>query len=159
MTPILSGARGGILASLAMSLFQAGGMKLFPAPTPEGGPDEWTPHYITKSALKAFLKDEPDPDWVKSLSALSHLGYGAFWGALYGLWSGNKNKNIARGMAFGLGVWAIGYAGWVPALGILNPPHREHRNREVRLLLAHLVYGAALAAFYNPNSSPEEESL
>lgn len=52
--------------------------------------------------------------------------------------------NAATGAAFGLAVWAAGYEGWVPAMGVLPPAHRDKRSRALTMLAAHLVYGAVL---------------
>ena len=49
-------------------------------------------------------------------------------------------------MAFGLGVWAVSYLGWIPALGLLPPPYRDNPRRAWTTLTAHLVYGAVLGA-------------
>jgi len=49
-------------------------------------------------------------------------------------------------VAFGLGVWAASYVGWIPALGLLPPPGKDNPRRAWTILTAHVVYGAILGA-------------
>jgi hypothetical protein len=48
------------------------------------------------------------------------------------------------GVAFGSGVWLVSYWGWIPSLGILPSPDRDRPGRQVAMLVAHWVFGAAL---------------
>ena len=50
------------------------------------------------------------------------------------------------GAVYGLGVWAVSYKGWIPALGILPPPERDRPGRPVIMVAAHVVYGLVLGA-------------
>ena len=50
------------------------------------------------------------------------------------------------GVVYGLGVWAVSYKGWIPALGILPPPERDQPGRPVIMVAAHVVYGLVLGA-------------
>jgi hypothetical protein len=75
-------------------------------------------------------------------TSIAHLGFGVSCGALYGATA--PRSTVTRGIAYALGVWAASYAGWIPALGILPPPHRDRPARQVTVLSAHIVYGAVL---------------
>jgi len=77
-------------------------------------------------------------------TAAAHLGFGAGCGAVYG--TVISRSSVFRGVAFGLGVWTISYAGWIPALDLLPPPHRDRPGRAWTISTAHVVYGAALGA-------------
>ena len=46
----------------------------------------------------------------------------------------------------GEAVYAVSYAGWVPALGALPPADRDRPSRQLVMAAAHLVYGAVLGA-------------
>ncbi|HET7028133.1 MAG TPA: hypothetical protein VFI28_10630 [Candidatus Limnocylindrales bacterium] len=48
------------------------------------------------------------------------------------------------GVAFGSGVWLVSYWGLIPSLGILPPPDRDRPDRQVAMIAAHWVFGAAL---------------
>jgi hypothetical protein len=48
-------------------------------------------------------------------------------------------------MAYGLGVWAVSYLGYLPALGIRKSAKEDTPQRSAMMIVAHLVWGAALA--------------
>jgi hypothetical protein len=73
-----------------------------------------------------------------------HFGYGAGCGAAYALLVRSPARGAAAGTAFRLAVWGLGYEGWVPLIGVLPPAHRDDRSRAASILVAHVVYGAAL---------------
>jgi hypothetical protein len=77
-------------------------------------------------------------------TAVAHAGFGAGCGALYGMVI--RRSNVLRGAVFGLGIWAISYAGWVPALELLPPPHTDTPGRAWTILTAHGIYGGFLGA-------------
>lgn len=81
-------------------------------------------------------------------SLAAHFGYGATTGALYPLLGERRARTSAIGVAYGLGVWALSYLGWIPAARILEPATRQPPQRNLLMLLAHVVWGAALAAAY-----------
>jgi hypothetical protein len=106
------------------------------------------PAKITDVAIEAAGAEETPTPARRAATALAHLGFGAGAGAIYAWWSarGSGRRGPLQGAAFGTLVWLGSYAGWVPALGILPPPHRDRRDRQGSMLLAHWVYGAALGA-------------
>jgi NAD(P)-dependent dehydrogenase (short-subunit alcohol dehydrogenase family) len=55
-------------------------------------------------------------------------------------------KTPGSGLLYGLGVWAVNYAGILPALGLMPPARHDRLGRPTSMLAAHLVFGAALAA-------------
>jgi hypothetical protein len=67
------------------------------------------------------------------------LGLAALSGAL-GLRS--AGKTIAAGTILGAIVWAIGYAGWIPATGLMPPVHRVPLGKSAFGFVAHVAYGA-----------------
>jgi hypothetical protein len=77
-------------------------------------------------------------------SAAAHLGFGTSCGALYG--AVVPRSTVPRGVAFALTVWAVSYAGWIPALGLLPPPGRDNPRRAWTVWSGHVVYGAVLGA-------------
>jgi hypothetical protein len=83
------------------------------------------------------------------VSALGHLGFGAGMGALFSAARSQLHPPgpaVVHGLAYGLGVWAMSYRGWIPALGILPPPERDRPGRQGVMIFAHLVYGGVLGA-------------
>lgn len=76
-------------------------------------------------------------------AVLAHFGYGVAGGCLYVL-TCRKQSTTGAGLGYGALVWAAGYEGWLPAMGILPPAHRDKTGRAVTMLAAHLLYGAVL---------------
>lgn len=76
-------------------------------------------------------------------AVLAHFGYGVTGGCLYAVVRKQHSTRDA-GLAYGVFVWAVGYEGWLPAMGILPPAHRDKTGRALTMLAAHLLYGAVL---------------
>ncbi len=79
----------------------------------------------------------------------AHFGYGIAWGSafalLYSRWRAPISPAL-QGALYGSALWAAGYAGWAPLLGLLPPPTRTHPGRWLTLVPAHWVYGGVLGA-------------
>ena len=75
---------------------------------------------------------------------LMHLGYGATFGALYGLVWARKPARPAKIFAFGLGNWVFGSFLLLPALKVMRPEWRAAPREVAVNLAAHLLYAAAL---------------
>lgn len=101
--------------------------------------DRQPPRIIVEDLLPGLSKKE-----TNAVALVSHLGYGAGAGAAYGVLVAPARRNAWTGALYGIGVWAMGYEGWLPLLGILTPAHRDKRGRAVTMFAAHIVYGAAL---------------
>jgi hypothetical protein len=109
--------------------------------------DPVPPAQITKQFTKAVgLHDELEHEGRMALTVPAHFGYGAGVGAVYALVARPRSTTEAAacGMAYGLGVWAASYAGWLPVAGLYRPAKREPAERHAMMIAAHLVYGAAL---------------
>ena len=109
-------------------------------------PEPIAPRVIAERALQtAGVRDElPEPARVAA-TGISHFGYGATAGAPFGVMAEAMNVPPVRGgIAYGLGVWALGYFGWLPATGLYRSPLREPAHRNARIIAAHVVWGATL---------------
>lgn len=96
-------------------------------------------------------------DAVGLLDHLSQPAFEASWVAqhlAYGVGAGVAYVTIRRrvpwpapvaGPAFGLAVWAFGYAGWLPALGLYPPPTEDTPDRIATMIAHHVIYGATTA--------------
>jgi hypothetical protein len=83
------------------------------------------------------------------MAGAAHLGFGAAAGSLFAAVqrvTRMQTQPVLAGVGFGAMVWFVSYRGWVPALGIMPPPGRDRPGRPQSMLIAHLVYGAALGA-------------
>jgi uncharacterized membrane protein YagU involved in acid resistance len=95
---------------------------------------------VHRVGLKANLSQREE----KQASVAAHFAYGAAVGAGYSL--AEPMISLPRGLqgpAYGMLVWAASYAGWLPAIGTLPPPQRRPEGRNLLLIAAHLVWGAA----------------
>ena len=82
-------------------------------------------------------------------TSVEHLLFGGLAGAGFGLARRllpARVPQVPAGVLYGLGVWFTSYMGWLPALGVMPPAHRDRPGRPQSMIAAHAVYGAALAA-------------
>ena len=78
------------------------------------------------------------------VTTLAHTAYGVATGVLFARLMTHRRASALLGAAYGVVVWTIGYEGWVPALRVLPPAHRDQRGRVVTMVAAHLIYGSVL---------------
>ena len=77
----------------------------------------------------------------------AHFGYGAAAGGLYAAIEQRlPGPPVAKGIGWGLIVWAGSYLVLLPALRLHRPATREPAGRNVMMILAHVVWGASLGA-------------
>ena len=117
------------------------------------------PRKITDALLGVLgIRGQTPEPARRALAVVNHLAFGSACGALFGLahevWrvrapstSGVRGHRapLLAGLAFGTAIWAVSYAGWVPALGIMPAPQHDRPGRPTSMVLAHLVYGGVLA--------------
>lgn len=140
---VFRGAAHGAIATAPMSVVMLIGQRL-------GSMDEDPPQALTEEALRrAHALEERSKPTVDALAVASHFTFGAAGGALFGLLSrfvAPRGPRLPTGIAFGLGVWATSYRGWIPALNLLPPEQRRGRAGTTVMIAAHAVYGATLGA-------------
>ena len=139
---VVGGAIAGGLATLPMSvvMFAAKGAGLM---------GEMPPAKITARLLDRFGWRRRSAASQDGVASVAHLAFGAAGGAAFAaLVRGLRvpGPPVLAGMMFGACVWLVSYQGWVPALAIMPPPRRDRPGRPESMLVAHLVYGAALGA-------------
>jgi hypothetical protein len=77
----------------------------------------------------------------------SSFAYGTAMGSLYGWWASKADTSPwVTGPAYGLFLWGIGLAGWLPAFGIERVPWKKSPVHAAMPIVSHLVYGLAAAA-------------
>ncbi|MDB4875025.1 MAG: hypothetical protein JWM41_1471 [Gemmatimonadetes bacterium] len=137
----LNGAAAGALATVPMSAVMLGAQRV-------GAMGKQPPEAIVERALEA-ANTEPTSTAVKATAAAAHIAFGAAAGALFGVLDHDDDSaaaSVTKGVGFGLAVYAVSYAGWIPAMNILPRPKHDRKDRQSSMILAHLVYGAALGA-------------
>ena len=134
------GALAGVVATLPMSALMLLAQRL-------GLMGTQPPRRITDGALDVAGANPPEHT-RRLLTALSHVGFGATAGVPFVLLSRAvpPSPRPLLGAAYGVGVWASAYLGWVPAAGLMPPAHRDRADRPATMIVAHLVYGSVLGA-------------
>ena len=143
------GAAAGLVGTLGIQVLRTANQKLIPETMP---PIRQDPGEFMVDKAEDMLPDETRaeiPEAVETAAAKSlAMGYGMTAGALYGALRGSSGNALVGGVLLGLGTWAIGYLGWLPASGLM-PPVTEHTREQVALSAAqHAVFGLATAALY-----------
>ncbi|MBX6311314.1 MAG: hypothetical protein IRY99_00080 [Isosphaeraceae bacterium] len=77
------------------------------------------------------------------------LGYGLAFGVLYALVRPQGGNPLVEGLALGTACWAVGYLGWLPALGLLPPVWEQRAPQALAPVAEHLVYGMTTVAAYD----------
>lgn len=101
------------------------------------------PALISKQIFEAAdVRDDMTRDQEEALIWLGHFAYGAACGAIYGAATKKPVRHsLAGGAAFGLAVWGLSYAGWLPAVGLIRFPTDRPAGRVTEFVAAHLVWG------------------
>ncbi|MDQ3367397.1 MAG: DUF1440 domain-containing protein [Myxococcota bacterium] len=139
MQKLEQGVAAGTLATIPMTVVMVAAQHL-------GLLGKAPPAKITDAILDKANVSAP-PSERRLLTSLAHFGFGAASGALYSLLRPGRpsyGRAAVEGMAFGTAVWGASYAGWLPALGIMPPPTADRKDRQLTMVIAHWVFGAAV---------------
>lgn len=143
MGSALIGGRIGIVATLGMSAIMLLAKRA-------GLSGELPPEAIADAIAEEMPTDEqPSEQDRDTFAVIMHFVFGGLAGVLYGFLAKDvvhPLRGTVLGMVFGSSVYAISYLGWVPALRILPPAHRDRPGRVATMVVAHWVYGALLGA-------------
>lgn len=116
---------------------------------------EQPPEAIVEAGLDALGVSRSET-MENALASVLHLLFGVANGVVYRLlrrrWP-TPGPRVLHGVGYGLGVWATSYYGWIPAAGVLPPPHHDDSGRAKTMLLAHVLYGGVLGALAEPDQA------
>jgi hypothetical protein len=94
-----------------------------------------------------------DEDAHQRLAWAAHLGYGAAFGALFGATTAllpqqARTTAVTTGLGglFGLAVWALSYAGWLPKARVLPAAKDSSTRFNVVNIGSHIVWGTSMGA-------------
>jgi hypothetical protein len=139
---LVAGVVAGLLATLIMSAFMEWARR-----------SRWLrkhpPEEITERALQRIGASVSEP--LKDTTATAaHLAFGVGAGAGYGLLPAPRRRclRVVAGVGYGLGIWAISYAGWAPAVRLMPSPTEDRTESQAAILASHVVYGAVLGATF-----------
>jgi len=138
------GAFAGFVATIPMTIFMLSTQRFLP----KGQRYDLPPEIITKElAQRVHVRHHMKKQQVLSATLVSHFGYGAAMGAVYGpLGKRIPLPTVVQGILFGLGVWAGSYLALLPLVGMSESGHSEPVRRNLMMIAAHVVWGTALGA-------------
>ena len=138
----LKGALAGFVATGPMTLFMLVTQRFLP----RGQRYALPPEIITRElARRAHVRQQLNKGQILAATLVSHFGYGAAMGALYSpLGKKIALPAAAKGLLFGLAVWAGSYLGLLPLLGMTESGQREPQRRNLMMIAAHAVWGATM---------------
>lgn len=133
------GGAAGFVATLPMSLVMLAMHRRLPWWERHSLP----PHKITRHfSHRVGMKNSLGETGQVAASVVSHFGYGAAAGAAYAtIAEKGRLPGYAKGIVFGLFVWAASYQGWLPAARILRPVAEHAPRRTTMMIVAHIVWG------------------
>jgi uncharacterized membrane protein YagU involved in acid resistance len=146
---LVRGTVAGTIATALMSVVMLGARQLGLM----GGmpPEKITATFLNRGGVRRSAGQQD------ALATLLHFAFGAAAGAGFGVVAPRPVAiRVPAGMAYGAAIWGVSYLGWVPALGIMAPAHRDRADRQAAMLAGHLMYGATLGLLcgYRPSSRP-----
>ena len=147
----IAGLAGTVAMSAAMAATRLAGVMRHEVP----------PRKITARSEDAVgLYDRLSQPEFEASWVVGHFAYGMANGMAYAAVRRRlPGPAPVAGSAFGLAVWAISYAGWLPAVGLYPPPTEDAGDRIAAMIAHHLVYGAATAIVYDSLARPRPEGI
>jgi hypothetical protein len=146
---LMLGAASGLAGTLLLQMIRTANQQLSPESMPpiREDPGEFMVEHI-EDALPATVWDDI-PTFVETATARSlALGYGMTAGAIYAALRPTGGSLLVDGAAVGLGTWAAGYLGWMPALDLMPPVQKQNIAQVAGPVAQHLVFGLVVVAIY-----------
>lgn len=159
LTVIIKGAIAGAAGTAVMTavmerapqlVARVPGLSASPPPPPRAEPD--APASPTEAladrVATGVARTSLAPRDRATAGQAIHWGYGAGWGALYGvLQSSLKLPHLLHGTLLG-GIVGGAALTVVPRLGLVPPPEQQSREQLIMSVGSHLVYGWSTAIVY-----------
>jgi len=148
---MLKGAVAGWIATVPMTLSMPAGRRLLPRHEQYMLP----PQQVTVELAERLDVDRHLDGERRDITALIlHFTYGMLAGSMYGLVEQKiPLEDRLKGSLAGLLVWTGSSLGWLPLFGILRPATRHPWPRNLLMIWAHLVWGAALGEVHRKLTS------
>lgn len=148
------GAAAGVLGSVLMDGLMRTNQKWAPSTLP---PIRQDPGYFMLQMAKTLLPSRARRRLPAALeTAVAKglaVGYGTTAAVIYaGLRCTPKNVWL-DGALLGLGTWAAGYLGWLPATRLMPPVHRQSPAQALLPVATHVLFGVFTVGAYRWLSS------
>jgi hypothetical protein len=146
----LIGAAAGLIGTFVIQGAMALNKKFAPSAMPpvRRDPGEFVVHQAERALPTRLMQTIPEPAETIAAKA-SGLAYGMMFGAAYGAMRGMTGNTLADGAILGVGVWSVGYLGWLPASGLTPPPWKQKPRQLAASIGEHVLYGVATAAAFD----------
>lgn len=146
-------ACAGALATVPMTIFMLTTQRFLPGEQRYALP----PEIITRDlAHRVHIKPFLNKKQIRVATLFAHFGYGSAMGVVYHfVWRwlpGREKRRVLaplQGLLYGFAVWAGSYLGLLPLLRISASGQREPGRRNLMMIAAHEVWGAALGIASN----------
>jgi hypothetical protein len=143
------GAAAGLVGTLAMQVMRTSNQKLSPETMP---PIREEPGAFMVEQAEELLPEQAQddiPDFAETAAAKAlAMGYGMTAGALLGALRSGEGDIVVDGVVLGLGTWAVGYLGWLPASGLMPPLTKQTPEQVLAVAVQHAVFGVITASIY-----------
>jgi hypothetical protein len=147
---IALGAAGGVAGTFAIHALRTASQQWLPSTVPPMRQDPGEFMVETgEDALPDLVRQRLPPGVKTAAVRMLAVGYGLTFGALYTLFRPNRGSPLADGVLLGIATWAIGYLGWLPALGLMPPIWRQKAPQAIAPMVEHTLYGIATVATYH----------
>jgi len=144
------GAVAGGVATLLLQLIRAADQKVLPDAE---APIQQDPgKFIVEKAEQLLPPQAREKIPKKAENFIAKwlgMAYGITFGSLYAATRPAGGRPLLDGASLGLGSWAVGFLGWLPATRLM-PPVWKHRPKQIAKPIAeHAAYGIAAVTAYN----------
>ena len=141
---VVLGAIAGFGGTMVMQGLLTLSGKALPASRP---PIKQDPAEFMLGKVKEHVKV---PEKLEAAAAKSlHLGYGITSGVIYGALRNRAGSTFLDGALLGLGVWASGYLGWLPATDLMPPVTEQSPQQVIVPIVNHALFGITVVAAYD----------
>jgi uncharacterized membrane protein YagU involved in acid resistance len=135
----VQGCLAGLVATVPMTLFMLVTQRFLPKRQQYALPPEII---IEELARRTHVRWHMNKKQVEGATLVSHFGYGAAMGTLYGpLGKKLTLPSPVNGVLFGLVVWAASYLGLLPLTGMSESGQSESGRRNLMMIAAHVIWG------------------
>jgi putative membrane protein len=156
----LKGAGAGLLGTLVLTLAMDAAARLRQPEQSDGaapdrtvesaGSSEPPTERLVEKVASGVFEAELSPDARQTLGMGIHWGYGALWGAAYGLVRTSVPlPGWLQAALLGLTVWLVGPMGLVPAMKLADRPTDRSPSRSVVPIALHQLFGWVTAAAFH----------